>query len=137
MQAPRFNEEPFIVRGGARISIRFSGYPGFDLRTRSISRRKGAGVPVFSNRADHRTWKPSGVEIDEASAAWIQPDGRLRVLGEGLIQIYDARKAQIRRITGAEKQDLLGVNLVTMDLPLPGESFDLGARDQRGSANPV
>lgn len=63
-----------------------------------------------------------GVGIDEATAVWFKPDGTWEVLGEGWVQIYDARSAQMKRIPDRDG-DLLGGRRIQMHVLLHGDQF--------------
>lgn len=64
-----------------------------------------------------------GVGIDEATAVWFKADGTWEVLGDGWVQIYDARSAQMKRIPD-RNGDLLGGRQIQMHILLPGDRFD-------------
>ncbi|CAM2006501.1 cyanophycinase [Acanthopleuribacter pedis] len=63
-----------------------------------------------------------GVGIDEATAVWFRPDGTWKVLGNGWVQIYDARSARLNRISDRDG-DLLGGRQIQMHVLLPGDTF--------------
>ncbi len=64
-----------------------------------------------------------GVGIDEATAVWFKADGTWEVLGDGWVQVYDARSAQMKRIPDRDG-DLLGGRQIQMHILLPGDRFD-------------
>lgn len=61
-----------------------------------------------------------GLGVDEATAIWVRPDGRIRVLGEGWVWVYDARDATPRQVGNS-----LGVRDLRTHVLLPGEEFPL------------
>ncbi len=66
-----------------------------------------------------------GVGIDEATAIEVGPSGRLRVLGEGSVVVYDASGAAGIR---ADARGNLGGADLRLHLLLPGDAFDLRTR---------
>lgn len=68
-----------------------------------------------------------GVGIDEATAAWVKPDGTMEVIGEGWVQIYDAEKTKIHKKENQGHLHLGAHNLV-VHLLQPGEIYDLKTR---------
>ncbi|AKJ00099.1 cyanophycinase [Archangium gephyra] len=65
-----------------------------------------------------------GVGIDEATAAWVKPDGTLEVVGEGWVVLYDATMARVKR-TADHRMSVSGlVQHVLMD----GQCFNLQQR---------
>lgn len=64
-----------------------------------------------------------GVGIDEATAVWFKSDGTWEVLGNGWVQVYDARSAQMKRLPDRDG-DLLGGRQIQMHVLLPGDRFD-------------
>lgn len=64
-----------------------------------------------------------GVGIDEATALWIQPSGRMEVIGEGWVQIYDARSALITQQQRGESIHL-GAKQINMHILQPGDAMD-------------
>ena len=69
-----------------------------------------------------------GVGVDEATAAWVRPDGRFEVLGEGWVVVYDASRAAVRRAPRGESGTALGVHGMVTHVLLPGDVFDLRTR---------
>jgi len=70
-----------------------------------------------------------GVGIDEATAAWVRPDGTFQVLGESSVVVLDARSTTVRRQprpTG--EPPLLAAAGLTLHVLVPGETFDLVRR---------
>lgn len=65
-----------------------------------------------------------GVGIDEATAAWVKPDGTMEVVGDGWIVVYDARGARVVR----DAQERVGVADLRQHILLPGQRFDLVQR---------
>jgi cyanophycinase len=69
-----------------------------------------------------------GVGIDEATAAWVRPDGTFEVVGEGWVMVFDARGSRINQREGSEGRRDLGVHSLTTHVLLPGDVFDLRSR---------
>jgi cyanophycinase len=67
-----------------------------------------------------------GVGVDEATAAWVKPDGTLEVVGRNHVTIYDATAASISR---SDEGDFLAPGLKELTLSA-GQRFDLHARAQ-------
>ena len=61
-----------------------------------------------------------GVGIDESTAIEVGPDGRWRVLGEGDVVIYDARRSRITALTAP----VLGATDIRVHLLPPGSVYD-------------
>jgi cyanophycinase len=68
-----------------------------------------------------------GVGIDESTALEVRPDGSWRVMGEGSVVIYDARRARI----AAPTRPVLGALDLRVHVLPPGGAFD--PRNGRGS----
>ncbi len=69
-----------------------------------------------------------GVAVDEATAIWVRPDRTFTVMGESAVIVIDAAKASVARRAGEKGADRLGVHGLKVDILLPGESYDVGAR---------
>ena len=65
-----------------------------------------------------------GVGIDEATAAWVKPDGTLEVLGEGWVVLYDAMRARVVRT----KDNRLSVSGLVQHALVEGQRFNLPQR---------
>jgi cyanophycinase len=65
-----------------------------------------------------------GIGIDEATAIWVKPDGMVTILGEGWVQLYDARQARTRSREHKERRHLSGTGLQVAVLQ-EGDQFDL------------
>ena len=61
-----------------------------------------------------------GVGIDESTAVEVGPDGRWRVLGDGDVLIYDARRSRITALTAP----LLGATDIRVHLLPPGSVYE-------------
>jgi cyanophycinase len=68
-----------------------------------------------------------GIGIDEDTAAVIQPDGVLEVLGKGTVMVVDGSRAQSDAFEVRARRPVLVSGVVLHALP-PGYRFDLGAR---------
>ena len=90
-------------------------HPWKDQRDEVLVREK--------DRPPERRNELIGVGIDEATAVWFKADGTWEVLGEGWVQIYGARSAQMKRIPDRDG-DLLGGRQIQMHILLPGDRFD-------------
>lgn len=66
-----------------------------------------------------------GVGIDESTAIIVNPEGVFDVVGEKNVVIYDASKAKIKIMPSLA----IGLTGMTMDILLPGDRFDLQARE--------
>ncbi|WP_375770396.1 cyanophycinase [Archangium gephyra] len=65
-----------------------------------------------------------GVGIDEATAAWVKPDGTLEVLGEGWVVLYDAAKARVARTA----DNRMAVSGLVQHVLVEGQRFNLQQR---------
>jgi cyanophycinase len=68
-----------------------------------------------------------GIGIDEDTAAVINPDGVLEVLGKGTVTVVDGSRAQSDAFEVRARRPVLVSGVVLHALP-PGYRFDLGAR---------
>jgi cyanophycinase len=66
-----------------------------------------------------------GVGIDESTAIIVRPGGIFDVIGEKNVVIYDASKAEIKILPS----QAIGFTGMKMDVLLPGDRFDLNARE--------
>lgn len=69
-----------------------------------------------------------GVGVDEDTAVWVRPDGTFQVMGRSCVMVLDAKGAQVTRQPVETGQDLLGVHGLTVQVLLPGETYDLARR---------
>ncbi len=69
-----------------------------------------------------------GVGVDEATAAWVRPDGTFKVLGDGWVIVFDASESNISRGHRGADQVSLGVHDMSTFVLQPGEVFDLAKR---------
>jgi cyanophycinase len=69
-----------------------------------------------------------GVGIDEATAAWVRPDGTFEVLGDGWVVVYDASNARVNRAPKNRFGAPIGVHGMTTHVLLPGDVFDIEKR---------
>lgn len=74
-----------------------------------------------------------GVGVDEATAAWVKPDGTLEVLGRNSVTIYDATQASVTR---ADDGDLAAQGLKEYTLTA-GQRFDLHGHAPLAVAGPT
>lgn len=65
-----------------------------------------------------------GVGIDEATAAWVKPDGTLEVVGEGWVVLYDATNARVKRTA----DNRMSVSGMVQHVLVDGERFNLQQR---------
>ncbi|HEX5747175.1 MAG TPA: cyanophycinase [Archangium sp.] len=65
-----------------------------------------------------------GVGIDEATAAWVKPDGTLEVVGQGWVVLYDAAKARVTRTA----DNRLSVSGLVQHVLVDGQRFNLPQR---------
>lgn len=65
-----------------------------------------------------------GLGIDEATAAWVKPDGTLEVLGRGWVVLYDASGARVVR-TQDKRQSVSGL---LQHVLVDGQRFSLAQR---------
>jgi cyanophycinase len=65
-----------------------------------------------------------GVGIDEATAAWVKPDGTLEVLGQGWVVLYDAARARVVRTA----DNRLSVSGLVQHVLVDGQRFHLSQR---------
>ncbi|WP_257462343.1 cyanophycinase [Archangium lipolyticum] len=65
-----------------------------------------------------------GLGIDEATAAWVKPEGTLEVLGQGWVVIYDATQARVVRM----RDNRLAVSGLVQHALVEGQRFHLGQR---------
>lgn len=65
-----------------------------------------------------------GLGIDEATAAWVKPDGTLEVLGEGWVVVYDATQARVVRM----RDNRLAVSGLVQHALVDGQRFHLPQR---------
>jgi cyanophycinase len=67
-----------------------------------------------------------GIGVDEGTAVWLKPDQTFEVVGEGWVQIFDARQAKVTRTQPLDpKITHLGAHKMTVHILQPGEGFDL------------
>lgn len=67
-----------------------------------------------------------GVGVDEGTAVWLKPDDTFQVVGEGWVQIYDARKSVVTQTTPLDpKVTHLGAHHLTVHILQAGEGFNL------------
>jgi cyanophycinase len=67
-----------------------------------------------------------GIGVDEATAAWVKPDGTLEVVGRHSVTVYDAANAAISQ---SDEGDLLAPGLKEITLT-EGQRFDLHTRER-------
>jgi cyanophycinase len=65
-----------------------------------------------------------GLGIDEATAAWVKPDGTLEVLGQGWVVVYDATQARVVRM----RDNRLAVSGLVQHALVDGQRFHLPQR---------
>ena len=65
-----------------------------------------------------------GVGIDEATAAWVKPDGTLEVVGQGWVVLYDAAKARVTRTA----DNRMSVSGLVQHVLVDGQRFNLSQR---------
>jgi cyanophycinase len=65
-----------------------------------------------------------GVGIDEATAAWVKPDGMLEVVGQGWVVLYDATNARVKRTA----DNRMSVSGLVQHVLVDGQRFDLSQR---------
>jgi cyanophycinase len=65
-----------------------------------------------------------GLGIDEATAAWVKPDGTLEVLGQGWVIVYDATRARVVRT----RDNRLAVSGLVQHALVDGQRFHLPER---------
>lgn len=67
-----------------------------------------------------------GIGVDEGTAVWLKPDQTIEVVGEGWVQIYDARQAKVTQARPLDaKIKHLGAHHLKVHILQPGEGFDL------------
>lgn len=66
-----------------------------------------------------------GVGIDEATAAWVRPDGTLEVIGRSAVMVIDARGVRPDRKPLDAGKALLGARDVRVHVLVEGDVFDL------------
>lgn len=66
-----------------------------------------------------------GVGVDEETAAWVRPDGTMKILGKNCVVVVDARSAKVTVRPSGTGADALGVHGMRFHVLLPGELFDL------------
>jgi cyanophycinase len=69
-----------------------------------------------------------GVGVDEDTAVWVRPDDTFQVMGRSCVMVLDAKGAQVTRQPVDTGLDLLGVHGLTVQVLLPGETYDLARR---------
>jgi cyanophycinase len=74
-----------------------------------------------------------GVGIDEATAAWVKPDGTLEVLGEGWVVLYDATNARVARTA----DNRMSVSGLVQHVLVDGQRFHLQQRTMAGPEAPI
>jgi len=70
-----------------------------------------------------------GVGVDEATAAWVKPDGTFEVLGRSAVFVIDAAGSRVTSQTSETGQDPIGVHDLRMHVLLPGERYDVARRE--------
>jgi len=114
-----------VIRAGAvELKPGFGFVPGIVVDQHFIARqRSNRLISVILEHPDLL-----GVGIDEDTAAWVRPDGTLRVIGTGSVMVIDPGGASVRRAPDASGKDLLGVHDLRVHVLLAGEGYDLGKR---------
>jgi cyanophycinase len=83
-----------VIRAGNIVTSRGIGlFEGVIVDSHFVARRRNNRL--VSAVLEHP--ELVGVGIDEATAAWVKPDGTMEVVGDGWVLVYDATEAEVTR----------------------------------------